>query len=123
MNKTKSDVASVVALDSTIGTDGHSNYDRVVYVCTVFQMEYLDLECKFDFSSIIQCQEPDVVLASKHLAVLQLAYWNGMFNAGLVMEENHALSTAQLILDIQKITWHYDHLIEGKITPPYQFIH
>ncbi len=123
VGKTKSDVAAEVAYDSRIGVDGSTNFDRVNYVAQVFETEFIDLDMKFDFSAIRNCPDPEMVMASKHLAILQLSYWNGLLDAGLVMTDNHLMATSQLVLDINKITWHYDHMIKGAVTPPYQFIH
>lgn len=105
------------------GADGCSNVDRIAYIVEVLGVSEIDLNMKFDFSSIIECKDIETVEACKHLALLQLDYINRAHYHFHLSTEDLNLHTSVLILAIQKINWHLHHLGMDRRTPPFPFIH
>lgn len=124
MQPTKTDIAQIVASDQRpSGVDGCSNYDRVVYIASVFECESFDIDAEWDFTGIIQCMDLDMVEACKHIAILQLQYLKECGDYGLIDLAEVSTRTAFLTLAIQKMNWHLHHLGMGRKTPPFPFIH
>jgi hypothetical protein len=106
-----------------IGPDGCSNQDRILYVVEVFECEVIDLTSTYDFTNAVRCKDTSVVEATKHLALLQLDYHSRLHYHNHITTDELNFHTATLILAIQRINWHLDHLKRDVPTPPFPFIH
>lgn len=105
------------------GTDGCSNVDRIAFILEVMEIEHLDLNQKFSFEDVPKCKDISMVEATKHLALLQLEYISRAHYHGHVSIDDYNLHSSVLILAIQRINWHLEHLGMDRPTPPFPFIH
>lgn len=103
--------------------DGCSNVDRIAFIMEVYGVETIDLNAKYDFSQVPTCKDISMVEATKHLALLQLDYVHRAYEHGHLSIDDMNLHTSVLILAIQRINWHLEHLGMDRPTPPFPFIH
>lgn len=109
--------------DRPSGNDGAANSDRLRYILEVFGCESIDIYAAYDYTNVSACKDPDMVEACKHLAILQMQYLRECADHGLIEREESDVKAAFLVLGIQKMNWHLDHLEKGRKTPPFPFIH
>lgn len=108
--------------DTHPGPDGCNNIDRLVFILEVLGCETIDLNENYNFAPVLMCKTPDLVEASKHIAMLQLDYLKLAHTNDHLDDLSYQHQKASLILDINKLDWHYEHLISGRPTPPFKFI-
>lgn len=101
------------------GPDGCSNIDRLAFVSQVFGLETIDLSIRYDFTSIIEEDNPIMVAAAKHLALLKLDYLNRLYEHYHMAKSDYDSFAAMLILDVRRIDHHLSYLEEGLPTPPF----
>jgi hypothetical protein len=102
--------------------DGCSNVDRIKYIVEVLEVERIDLTIDFDLSELFDNKEYDEVQAIKHFIMLKMDFLNRQLDHYHITPDQHRLSVAPLVLDIQRLNWHMEHLVEGRPTPPYPFL-
>lgn len=122
MAQTLAEIIENLTGDNHPGPDGCGNVDRILFIMDVLKCEEINLNQTYNFGPVMQSKDPNLVEASKHIAMLQLDYLRRAHDHEHLAEEEYDLHKARLILDINKIEWHYDHLIKGEPTPPFKFI-
>jgi hypothetical protein len=105
------------------GPDGACNIDRFMYVTEVFGMEEIDFDQFYDFTYVTQCKDVDMVEAVKQVALLKIDFAHRMYDHGHIDIVEFNAEVSHLILSVQRINWHLDHLARDRPTPPFPFIH
>lgn len=121
--RTLDEIIVEVCEDTHPGPDGCSNSDRLHFIMEVLECEVINLNATYNFTPVTRCKTPDLIEASKHIALLQLDYLKQAKVNEHIEEDEYDLHKARLILDIRRLDWHYDHVVAGKPTPPFPFIH
>lgn len=109
--------------DEHPGPDGCANTDRIVFIMEVLGCEEININQTYNFTPVVRSKNPHLVEASLHIAYLQLDYLKRAYDNEHMDDETYDLHKARLLLDLNKMRWHYDHLIAGNPTPPFPFIH
>ncbi len=117
------EITEALIQDTHPGPDGCCNADRIAFIMDVLGHEEIDLNQTYNYALVQKSKDPNVVEASKHIAMLQLDYLKRAYDHDHVDDETYKLRSAGLFLDVRKMDWHYDHLIKGMPTPPFIFIH
>lgn len=123
MPRSFDDIAHDLTSDTSPGADGCSNADRITYIGQVFGHTTIRLGEKMDFSHVPACTDIAIVNASKHLALLQLDFLKRSYDHYLIEIGDFQTGSATLILDIQRMNWHLQHLQQDVPTPPFPYIH
>lgn len=105
------------------GADGCSNVDRIGFIMEVMGCSTIDLNATYDFTAVPQCKDISMVEATKHLALLQLEYINRAYYHHHMDIDQLNIHSSHLILAIQRMNWHLEHLGMDRPTPPFPFIH
>lgn len=103
--------------------DGVSNVERIRYITQVFEVDEINLTTVFPYEQVLASDDTSVVEASIHLLKLQNQFLAAAHFSGHVDPEDYELKSAWFILTLSKLYWHRRHLVEGKPTPPFTFIH
>lgn len=82
-------------------------------------LEEIDLTVHYDFTPVTDEDNPIVVAAAKHLALLKLDYLNRLYDHYHLSKDNYDMMSAQLILAIRRIDHHLSFLEAGLPTPPF----
>lgn len=101
------------------GPDGCSAMDRIAFVGQVFGLDTVDLTIPYDFSTIIEEDDPIVICAAKHLALLKLDYLNRLYDHYHLDRETYDALSASLILAVRRIEHHLGFAEQGLPTPPF----
>lgn len=123
MALTLTEILERLTSDTHPGPDGCNNLDRLAFIMEVLGCEMINLNEHYNFAPVLHSKTPDLIEASKHIAMLQLDYLKRAHENDHIDELSYQHQKASLILDINKLDWHYEHLIEGRPTPPFRFIH
>lgn len=116
-----SEIAQQLAEDTRSSPhDGVSNAERVNFILNMFEVDAIDLNDHFSFDKAWQCDDPEMVEAFIHLAILQRQYVTGVSYAGYLTEEQGEVRCGWLSLQIAKMHWHLTHLKQNKPTPPFR---
>lgn len=101
------------------GPDGCSNIDRIKFICNAMNLEVIDLTLDYDFTPVTDEDDPIMVAAAKHLALLKLDYMNRLFDHCYISKQHYDSEAAQLILAVRRIEHHLSYLEDGLPTPPF----
>jgi hypothetical protein len=101
------------------GPDGCSNIDRIRFISETMQPEVIDLTIDYDFTLVVEEDNPILVVAVKHLALLKLDYMNRLYDHCHMMKEVYDAEAAKLILAVRRIDHHLSYLEVGLPTPPF----
>jgi hypothetical protein len=101
------------------GPDGCSNIDRIRFIGEVMQPEVIDLTVDYDFTLVVEEEDPILVAAVKHLALLKLDYTNRLYDHCHMMKEVYDAEAAKLYLAVRRIDHHLSYLESDLPTPPF----
>lgn len=105
------------------GPDGCSNADRIDYILEVFECDSVSLNEDYDWKEVSKSDDPEMVVAAKHLALLQLDWFHRLYYNGFMTIDAFNVKSSVIILGVQRINWHIAHLERGVLTPPFPSIH
>lgn len=116
---TLDDIAREMLEDTRCDESGWTTTGRIQYIMTILKVESISLHDHYDFSHVPECPEISLVHAAGHLASLQMEFYTRANHAGLIPDDKFQIVLSQLQLDIDRISWHAEHLQKGEKTPPY----
>ena len=117
---TLEEITEAIATDHRpTGPDGCSNTDRIRFISEAMGIKVIDLTAEYDFTPVTEEDNPVVVAAAKHLALLKLSYLNRLYENYHLSKDNYDMMAAQLILAVQRIDHHLSYLEAGLPTPPF----
>lgn len=112
-------IERVVTDTRPTGPDGCSNYDRIVFLKRAFGMDEIDLSGDFDFTSVVEEDDPVMICGAKHLAMLKLDFLNRLYEHMEITQEEYDAEAPGLILAVRRIEHHLRFAEEGLPTPPF----